>query len=206
MRLRGARAAVSCAVGFFFLARPFFVRVRRCVRARGVGGLTRTAARDAKRVCSLFPLTGRLRTGGIEREAAARFAVDQINAKKVLLPNHRLRLINFDTFTDEKESTRLALTLCDQYKVLGLIGEAASVNSQAVALIADIYNTAQISYSSTAVALSDKNRYPTFFRTCPSDAFQGAVCVCVCVCVWGGRSSSSSSSCCVLFRGSVGFA
>lgn len=124
----------------------------------------------------LFPLSGRLRTGGVEREAGARFAVETINKEQLLLPGYTLKLVTFDTKTDEKETTRLALRLCDEYKVLGLVGEAASANSQAAALIADIYDTAQISYASTSVLLSNKDRYPTFFRTPPSDSFQGLCC------------------------------
>jgi hypothetical protein len=37
------------------------------------------------------------------------------------------------------------------------------------------FNVTQISYSSTSPQLSNKDLYPTFVRTAPSDAFQGRV-------------------------------
>lgn len=120
----------------------------------------------------LFPMTGRLASGGIQREAGARYAVDRINELGDMFPSHTLRLLSFTTATDEKETVRATLRLTDGYNVLGLIGAAASGNSQSAALIADIYNTPQISYSSTSTALSDKSRYPTFFRTVPPDSKQ----------------------------------
>lgn len=53
-----------------------------------------------------------------------------------------------------------------------IIGEARSECSMAISKQTNHSAIPQISYASTSPFLSDKTKYPYFFRTCPSDAHQ----------------------------------
>ena len=53
-----------------------------------------------------------------------------------------------------------------------IIGEARSECSMAIARMTNHSTMPQISYASTSPLLSDKSKYPYFFRTCPSDEYQ----------------------------------
>ena len=53
-----------------------------------------------------------------------------------------------------------------------IIGEARSECSIAISRQTNHSVVPQISYASTSPFLSDKTKYPYFFRTCPSDAHQ----------------------------------
>ena len=120
----------------------------------------------------LFPLTGRLSAGGVQREAAARIAIEEINANSEILPNTQLEWLVRDTATDPNTGATAAQELIDQ-GVVGLIGAASSSVSMAIAAVAAQNQIPQISYSSTAADLSDKDQYPYFMRVVPPDSLQG---------------------------------
>jgi len=120
----------------------------------------------------LFPLTGRLEQSGPQRASAAQLAVDYINNNGTILSGATHSLIINDT------ETRPDIGLIDavyqiQQHVVGSVGEASSTVSMTAQATCAAFNIPQISYSSTSPELSNKNLYPTFVRTCPSDAFQG---------------------------------
>jgi len=54
--------------------------------------------------------------------------------------------------------------------VLGAAFSGPTINSQ---LVLANYDVPQLSHSATSPALSASSEYPTFFRTVPSDAYQG---------------------------------
>ncbi|CAB1334161.1 unnamed protein product [Coregonus sp. 'balchen'] len=56
--------------------------------------------------------------------------------------------------------------------IMAVIGASSSEISISVARQLNLELIPQISYASTAVILSDKNRFPTFLRTVPSDLYQ----------------------------------
>jgi serine/threonine protein kinase/ABC-type branched-subunit amino acid transport system substrate-binding protein/type II secretory pathway pseudopilin PulG len=118
--------------------------------------------------------------GLAHKSTAARLAVNQINEKGTLLPNKVLRMLSFDTVTEERPTVRATLSLCDDYKVLGIVGAASSTESTAAALLAEIFDTSLISYASTSATLSDKERFRTFYRTVPPDSFQARAIVDIC--------------------------
>jgi len=124
----------------------------------------------------LFPLTGRLEQSGPQRASAAQLAVDYINNNGTILSGATHSLIINDT------ETRPDIGLIDavyqiQQHVVGIVGEASSTVSMTAQATCAAFNIPQISYSSTSPELSNKNLYPTFVRTCPSDAFQGVAMV-----------------------------
>ncbi|KAJ3206470.1 hypothetical protein HK099_000534 [Clydaea vesicula] len=70
----------------------------------------------------------------------------------------------FDMITSEKRETS---------PLLGLYGEFISARTIPLALVSSGYNILQCSGMATSPTLTDKNHYGTFFRTVPSDIFQG---------------------------------
>ncbi len=120
----------------------------------------------------LFPLTGTLSGGGVEREAAARMAVNEINTRTDILPTTTLKMVVRDTATVPTTGATAAQELID-LGVFGLVGAASSSVSKAIADVAAPAQVPQISYSSTNADLTDKVDYPYFLRVVPPDSVQG---------------------------------
>ena len=59
--------------------------------------------------------------------------------------------------------------------VIGLIGASTSSVSQPIATMSAVQKVPQISFSATALALSNKELYPFFLRTLPPDSLQALV-------------------------------
>ncbi|XP_077433080.1 G-protein coupled receptor family C group 6 member A [Vanacampus margaritifer] len=78
-----------------------------------------------------------------------------------------------DFLEQAKCGTEHASSTCDQ-PVVAILGSAFSEMSIVVARQLAIDMIPQISYSSTAVLLSDKLRFPSFLRTVPNDEYQTA--------------------------------
>ncbi|MHA2032736.1 MAG: ABC transporter substrate-binding protein [Candidatus Kariarchaeaceae archaeon] len=120
----------------------------------------------------LFPLTGTLSGGGVEREAAARMAVNEINSRADILPQTELKITMRNTETLPATGATAAQELID-LGVFGLVGAASSSVSKAVADVAAPEQVPQISYSSTNADLTNKTAYPYFLRVVPPDSVQG---------------------------------
>ncbi|XP_030051263.1 extracellular calcium-sensing receptor-like [Microcaecilia unicolor] len=113
------------------------------------------------------------------------FAIEEINGNDSLLPNISLGFWIYDscdTLSRSLQGTMWQLTghkdpipnyACRETSPLAaLIGDEKSRMSITIAQLLGVYKHAQISYASTVPALSDKSRFPSFFRTVPSDEFQ----------------------------------
>ncbi|KAM9481454.1 extracellular calcium-sensing receptor-like [Clarias gariepinus] len=110
------------------------------------------------------------------------FAVDEINQEDDLLPNISLGYIILDSCSSPTNVLRAALTLmstseqnfsqCHPPPILALIAESGSTQSLVVAGAVGPFKVPLVSYFSTCACLSDKAKYPTFFRTIPSDYYQ----------------------------------
>ncbi|KAM4677980.1 vomeronasal type-2 receptor 1-like [Discoglossus pictus] len=113
------------------------------------------------------------------------FAVDEINANPDLLPNITLGFQIFDTCTVLRRAAEGTLWMLSGgqesvpnyscYKggpLAGVIGDSGSTRSILMAQIFGLYRCPQISYFSTSPLLSNRNQFPSFFRTIPSDEFQ----------------------------------
>uniref|UniRef100_A0A8C6P0N3 G protein-coupled receptor class C group 6 member A n=1 Tax=Nothobranchius furzeri TaxID=105023 RepID=A0A8C6P0N3_NOTFU len=119
-------------------------------------------------------------------------AIEEVNqCTPALLPNLTLGYDIYDTCGDVSLAIRATLQLMknqsdpqsclvpesiDSYlpepETKVLIGERSSEVSIAISRILALTSVTQISHASTSVVLSKRFKFPTFFRTVPSDEFQ----------------------------------
>uniref|UniRef100_A0A8C5MEH6 G-protein coupled receptors family 3 profile domain-containing protein n=1 Tax=Leptobrachium leishanense TaxID=445787 RepID=A0A8C5MEH6_9ANUR len=105
---------------------------------------------------------------------AMMFAVEEINARPDLLPNVTLGFQIFDTCAAMRRSVEGTLWMLssgnksipnyqwqDKALLAGIVGDSGSTRSMQM-----------ISYFATSPVLSNRNQFPSFFRTIPSDEFQ----------------------------------
>ncbi|XP_059842458.1 extracellular calcium-sensing receptor-like [Hypanus sabinus] len=116
------------------------------------------------------------------------FTIEEINRDKRLLPNITLGYKIHDDCDSPEIATKVTLALlngqekiyagpvCDgPLDISGIVGGAGSSVSIAVARTTGPFRIPLVSYFSTCMCLSDKNEYPTFHRTIPSDEHQSKV-------------------------------
>uniref|UniRef100_A0A3Q2PJL4 Olfactory receptor C family, n1 n=1 Tax=Fundulus heteroclitus TaxID=8078 RepID=A0A3Q2PJL4_FUNHE len=110
------------------------------------------------------------------------FAIEEINKDPALLPNISLGYRILDSCASPTNTVRAVLTLGSQPEGIELtscppalsaiIAESGSSQSLAVAETLGPFHVPMVSYFSTCACLSNRAKYPTFFRTIPSDYFQ----------------------------------
>ncbi|KAM9318712.1 extracellular calcium-sensing receptor-like [Pholidichthys leucotaenia] len=123
---------------------------------------------------------------GFRQAQTMAFAIDEINRDSNLLSNVTLGYSLFDNCLNLAIGFRAALSLasgqekqivlddvCDgSPPVLGIVGDSSSTRSIAISTVLGLYRVPMVSYFATCSCLSDRQKYPSFFRTIPSDAFQ----------------------------------
>ncbi|XP_043929411.1 extracellular calcium-sensing receptor-like [Protopterus annectens] len=120
-----------------------------------------------------------------ERFLAMLFGIEEIQRNQNILPNITLGFRVFDSCTTVSGALEGTLRLlsghetavpnyfCDMSSsVKVIIGDAFSLTSVPMAKLLGVYRYPQISYSASVMVLSDKNQFPSFLRTIPSDLFQ----------------------------------
>jgi branched-chain amino acid transport system substrate-binding protein len=127
------------------------------------------------RIGSVGPLTGPQAHLGKDNDNGARMAVDEANARGVVLGGQKVKfeLVSEDDQADPKTATIVAQKLVDA-KVKGVIGH---LNSGASIPASKIYYDAgipQISPSATAIKYTEQG-FKTAFRTMTNDRQQGQV-------------------------------
>lgn len=103
----------------------------------------------------------------------ALMALERINQDFRILKNYTLELIIKDT----QCKTALILNAFIEFvsqshnkSIVGILGPACSVQTEIIAEVSPLYNTIVMGYSVEGVALTDREKYPLFFRTSPSYA------------------------------------
>ncbi|XP_049431518.1 extracellular calcium-sensing receptor-like [Epinephelus fuscoguttatus] len=123
---------------------------------------------------------------GFKQAQTMAFAIDEINRNSNLLPNVTLGYSLYDNCVKLGIGFRAALSLAsgreEQFvldktcagnpPVLGIVGDSSSTRSIAISTVLGLYRVPMVSYFATCSCLSDRQKFPSFFRTIPSDAFQ----------------------------------
>ncbi|XP_047248258.1 extracellular calcium-sensing receptor-like [Girardinichthys multiradiatus] len=114
------------------------------------------------------------------------FAIEEINNSTELLPGIRLGYQIYDTCASVPIAVHVAFQLlngqnpvfyndsnCSQSgAVIAAVGDSGSTPSISISHIMGSFNIPLVSHFATCACLSDKQEYPTFFRTIPSDHYQ----------------------------------
>uniref|UniRef100_A0A8C6KDA0 G-protein coupled receptors family 3 profile domain-containing protein n=1 Tax=Nothobranchius furzeri TaxID=105023 RepID=A0A8C6KDA0_NOTFU len=117
---------------------------------------------------------------------AVMFATEEINNSTELLPGIRLGYQIYDSCASVPVAVHEAFQLANGqdpvfYKsnicsqsgtVVAVVGESGSTPSISMSRITGPFNIPMVSHFATCACLSDKQQYPSFFRTIPSDQFQ----------------------------------
>uniref|UniRef100_UPI003AB07B4D extracellular calcium-sensing receptor-like n=1 Tax=Centroberyx gerrardi TaxID=166262 RepID=UPI003AB07B4D len=123
---------------------------------------------------------------GFRHAQTMAFAIDEINKNSILLPNVTLGYSLYDNCVTLGVGFRAALSLAsgreEQFlldetclgspPILGIVGDSSSTCSIAISSVLGLYKMPMVSYFATCSCLSNRQRFPSFFRTIPSDAFQ----------------------------------
>ncbi|KAM9359545.1 extracellular calcium-sensing receptor-like [Symphorus nematophorus] len=123
---------------------------------------------------------------GFRNAMTMAFAIDEINRNSNLLPNVTLGYSLYDNCFKVRIGFRAALSLVSGQEeqfisdetcvgtppVLGILGDSSSTGSISVSSVLGLYRVPMVSYLATCSCLSDRQKFPSFFRTIPSDAFQ----------------------------------
>ena len=130
---------------------------------------------------------------GIQPLEAMLFTIDEINRDPKLLPGIKLGVRAFDSCDNPLPAADKALSLIkgfiarksnlscaeepgEQWKcgdnVVGIVGPQTSPVSTQIANLGRLFRVPQVSYLSTTAALCNREEFPYFFRTVPSDTHQ----------------------------------
>ncbi|KAM9359523.1 extracellular calcium-sensing receptor-like [Symphorus nematophorus] len=130
--------------------------------------------------------TGRIESRELRFSRAMVFAIEEINNSMELLPGIKLGYQIHDSCASVPVAMHVTLQLsngldpvfytgdnCSQSGVvMAIVGESGSTPSISMSRIIGPFNIPQVSYFATCACLSNKQQYPSFFRTIPSDQFQ----------------------------------
>ncbi|XP_040902383.1 extracellular calcium-sensing receptor-like [Toxotes jaculatrix] len=123
---------------------------------------------------------------GFRKAQTMAFAIDEINRNSNLLPTVTLGYSLYDSCNTLGIGFRAALSLASGQEklvtldetcvgtppVLGIVGDSSSTRCIAISTVLGLYRVPMVSYFATCSCLSDRQKFPSFFRTIPSDAFQ----------------------------------
>ncbi|XP_045154650.1 gamma-aminobutyric acid type B receptor subunit 1 [Echinops telfairi] len=146
----------TCGQGLWSSAKP------RCQANR-----TPHSERRAVYIGALFPMSGGW-PGGQACQPAVEMALEDVNSRRDILPDYELKLIHHDSKCDPGQATKYLYELLYNDPIKIILMPGCSSVSTLVAEAARMWNLIVLSYGSSSPALSNRQRFPTFFRTHPS--------------------------------------
>ncbi|XP_021115836.1 gamma-aminobutyric acid type B receptor subunit 1 isoform X6 [Heterocephalus glaber] len=144
-------------------------KVRKCL-ANGSWTDMDTPSRCERRavyIGALFPMSGGW-PGGQACQPAVEMALEDVNSRRDILPDYELKLIHHDSKCDPGQATKYLYELLYNDPIKIILMPGCSSVSTLVAEAARMWNLIVLSYGSSSPALSNRQRFPTFFRTHPS--------------------------------------
>ncbi|HZX06539.1 branched-chain amino acid ABC transporter substrate-binding protein [Kribbella sp.] len=141
----------------------------------GSGGSTKTA-----KIGVIAPLSGDLSALGLGIQHSVELAVKQANDSNAI-PGWKLEVEAKDDEAKPDTGKNAATALASDNNVVGVVGTLNTSTSQQVQPVLAAKNIVQVSPANTGPGLtqganwqtSPKRPYPTYFRTCTTDAVQG---------------------------------
>ncbi|XP_058480013.1 vomeronasal type-2 receptor 1-like [Solea solea] len=123
---------------------------------------------------------------GFRQAQTMAFVIDEINRNSNLLPNVTLGYSLYDNCVQVGVGISVALSLLGGQEeqvtleercvgtppLLGIVGDSYSTGTIAISSVLGLYRVPLVSYFATCSCLSDRQKFPSFFRTIPSDIFQ----------------------------------
>uniref|UniRef100_H2RKR6 G-protein coupled receptors family 3 profile domain-containing protein n=1 Tax=Takifugu rubripes TaxID=31033 RepID=H2RKR6_TAKRU len=124
---------------------------------------------------------------GFQFAQAMLFTINEINKRTDLLPDVIVGYKIYDSCANIVNSIKLVLALTNRQdkesasdeesctkpaQVQAIMGESSSSPCTAIASVIGPFHIPVISHFATCACLSDKNKYPSFLRTIPSDHYQ----------------------------------
>jgi branched-chain amino acid transport system substrate-binding protein len=129
-------------------------------------------AQETIKIGEYASLTGKEAAFGQSSHKGTLLAVEELNASGGVL-GKKVELITDDNQTKQGESATIVKKLIFRDKVVGVLGEVASMRSLEAAPICQVYKIPMISPSSTNPRVTEIGNY--IFRVCFIDPFQGTV-------------------------------
>lgn len=115
----------------------------------------------------IFPMSGSW-AGGVACEPAVRMALDKVNSDPNVLPNYYLDMRSNDSQCMPGLGTKVLYQLLYNAPTKIMVLSGCSSVSTFVAQAANMWNLIVLAYGASSPALSNRERFPKFFRTHPS--------------------------------------
>ena len=144
------------------------------------GGSTSGGGNKVAKIGVIAPLSGDLSALGKGIQHSVELAVKQANDSKAI-PGWTLQVVPKDDQATPDVGKNAATALAGDKDVVGVVGTLNSSVSQSVQPVLAAANIVQVSPANTNPTLTQgadfktapKRTYPTYFRTCTTDAVQG---------------------------------
>ncbi|KAG5893995.1 hypothetical protein JTB14_004250 [Gonioctena quinquepunctata] len=135
----------------------------------GKRSLATTGDGNVLHIGGIFPINGQGGwQGGQACMPAARLALEDVNERKDLLPGYILNLHSNDSECEPGLGASVMYNLLYNQPTKLMLLAGCSTVCTTVAEAAKMWNLVVLCYGASSPALSDRNRFPTLFRTHPS--------------------------------------
>ncbi|XP_077997579.1 gamma-aminobutyric acid type B receptor subunit 2-like [Glandiceps talaboti] len=148
------------------------ILVLQCIGVDGLRPRHGSVATEELNFAAMFPFTTDRHEGEIARgvKPAIDLAIQHINNSSLILPGYKLNMEPYDTKCDMAVGTKALFdAMVDRPPKLVVLGGICPNVTAPIAEAVSSWKLIQISYANTEPFLSEREKYPTFFRTVPSE-------------------------------------